>query len=292
MKTVSFVILHYGEKNITDTCVQSILKMEAPQRIRIVIVDNDIEKKEEDRRKFAAFYQEEPRISFLTIQKNGGFSYANNKGYKYAREIQKASYIIVLNNDIEFLQKDFLARMEASYQKYPCHILGPDIVRAETGEHQNPMDIRIRTREEAEYTSRMNSLALRMYPVIYPALRYRLKKEEREILLRKKQNEKFYREIQREKVPFGACLIFTPDFIEKEELAFYPETQFFYEEYILTYRCQQKGYHIVYDPSLKVLHESGAATKKSCRSEKKRIRFMLERTKEAAEIYLEMITGG
>ena len=85
MKTVSFVILHYGEKNITDTCVQSILKMEAPQRIRIVIVDNDIEKKEEDRRKFAAFYQEEPRISFLTIQKNGGFSYANNKGYKYAR---------------------------------------------------------------------------------------------------------------------------------------------------------------------------------------------------------------
>ena len=292
MKTVSFVILHYGDKNITDTCVQSILRMETSQRIRIVIVDNDIEKREEDRKKFAASYQEEPRICILAIRKNGGFSYANNKGYKYAREIQKASYIIVLNNDIEFLQKDFPARMEASYQKYPCHILGPDIVRAGTGEHQNPMDVRIRTREEAEHTRWMNSWALMIYPVIYPVLRQKLRKEEREVLRRKKQNEKFYQEVQREKVPFGACLIFTPDFIKKEELAFCPETQFFYEEYILTYRCQQKGYHIVYDPSLKVLHESGAATKKSCQSEKKRIRFMLERTKEAVEIYLQMITGG
>ena len=181
--------------------------------------------------------------------------------------------------------------MERSFRENPCHVLGPDVVRAGTGEHQNPLDIRIRTAEEAAYTVRMNRMALRLYPVAWPVILRKLKKEE-EKLRRKKAGEGFYREVQKDIVPFGACLIFTPEFVKREELAFDPETQFFYEEYILAYRCRKKGYHTVFDPSLKVLHESGAATVKTFRSEKKRLKFMLERTAEAAQIYHTMITGG
>lgn len=292
METVSFVILHYGDRKITDTCVQSILKMEHQERIRLVIVDNDIQKSGRERKALAASYEGNPRISVLTIKENGGFSYANNQGYRYAREELESSYIIILNNDIEFPQRDFLKRLDESRGRYPCHILGPDIVRAGAGEHQNPMDVRLRTAEEARYTVRMNRLALAVYPAVYPLLRRKLKKEEEKKLRRKKEDEKFYQEIQENIVPFGACLVFTPDFVEKEELAFVPETRFFYEEYILVYRCQKKKYRIVYDPSLKVLHENGASTRKTYRNEKKRIKFMMERTKEAAEIYLETITGG
>ena len=36
-------------------------------------------------------------------------------------------------------------------------------------------------------------------------------------------------------------------------------------------------------------HESGAATKKSYGTEKKRIRFMMEKTVGACEVYLEML---
>ena len=42
-------------------------------------------------------------------------SYANNQGYQYARKHFGKSYIIVLNNDIEFTQKDFISRLEKSY---------------------------------------------------------------------------------------------------------------------------------------------------------------------------------
>lgn len=49
MEYVSFVILHYKDYSVTDTCVRSILAMEQQERIRIVIVDNDIQKKEKDR---------------------------------------------------------------------------------------------------------------------------------------------------------------------------------------------------------------------------------------------------
>ena len=39
---VSFVILHYKEAEVTDSCVRSILKMDGQEQIRIIIVDNDI----------------------------------------------------------------------------------------------------------------------------------------------------------------------------------------------------------------------------------------------------------
>ena len=77
--------------------------------------------------------------------------------------------------------------------------------------------------------------------------------------------------------------------MEKETKAFEPETRFFYEEYLLTLRCQKKGYMTVYDPGLKVLHESGAATKRGFKSEKRRLKFTMERVAEAAEIYAEMV---
>ena len=57
-----------------------------------------------------------------------------------------------MNNDIEFTQKDFISRLEKSYVNNQCYVLGPDVIRQSTGEHQNPMDTRLRTKEEAEYT--------------------------------------------------------------------------------------------------------------------------------------------
>lgn len=289
METVSFVILHYKDRKTTDACVQSILKMEEQERIRIVIVDNDLEKEEKERAKLSAFYRSNPRISVLPICENGGFSYANNQGYRYSREQLKVSWIVVLNNDIQFVQRDFLQRLEESYQHYPCHILGPDIVRQGNGEHQNPMDTRIRTKEEAAFTVKMNRLSCRFYPLLYPFLYRQMQREEKKKLQRKKENELFYRQVQEKIVPFGACLVFTPDFVKEEELAFTPETRFYYEEYILAYRCQKNGWRIVYDPSLQVIHESGAATKKTYQSEKKRLHFLMERTAQAAGVYLDML---
>ena len=98
------------------------------------------------------------RSVVLQIKENGGFSYANNQGYQYAREHFGKSYIIVLNNDIEFTQKDFISRLEKSYVNNQCYVLGPDVTRQSTGEHQNPMDTRLRTKEEAEYTIKMKRI--------------------------------------------------------------------------------------------------------------------------------------
>lgn len=290
-KIVSFVILHFGDWKVTDNCIQSILKMKRQEQIRIVIVDNDIKKPIAERKILQERYETNAAIHVIQILENGGFSYANNIGYAYAREQQNASFILVLNNDIEFLQVDFIERLEQAYLNNPCHILAPDIVKASTKEHQNPMDTRIRTKEEAEYTIRMNHFALKWYPVLYPVLYLQNKYSEKKSLENKRKNEEYYNRIQQNIVPFGACLIFTPQFVQLETKAFDPETNFYYEEYILTLRCQRKGYEIVYDPELKLLHESGAATKKSMKNEWSKTRFIIEKMINACEIYLKEITG-
>ncbi len=211
MEMVSFVILHYKDIEVTDRCVHSILQMDDPEnRIRILIVDNDIREKREKRQQLQFRYGQDSRITVLPIMENGGFSYANNKGYRLAREQEEISYIIVLNNDIEFPQKNFLELLDKSYEQHPCHILGPDIIRQGTGEHQNPMDTRLRTREEAQFTVRMNRLALKFYPVLYPLVSWKLNLEEKARLQQKAENETFYQTVQENIVPFGACLIFTP----------------------------------------------------------------------------------
>ena len=224
METTAFVILHYGSRDVTDQCVQSVLRMDHQESVQIIIVDNEIQKPEADR-----------------------------------------------------------AKLKAAYQG--IHIIGPDVIRQGTGEHQNPMDTRLRTREEAEHTIRMNRQALKHYQLLYPLLYWNFRRLQR-IATAKRKDDKAYASVQKDIVPFGACLIFTPDFVRNEQLAFTPETRFYYEEYILANRCRKKGYHIHYIPTMKVWHESGKATEVSYRKEKEKLRFVMERTAEACEVYL------
>lgn len=289
MDIVSFVILHYKDLVTTDRCIQSILRMEQSERIRIVIVDNDIYEGEKKRTELFRRYAGEEQIDILQIRENGGFSYANNQGYRYAREKQKASFILVLNNDIEFVQDDFISQLDNCYKEHLCYVLGPDVIRRGTGEHQNPMDQRIRTKKEAECTIGMNRRALKHYVILYPFLYWNNKRNERKQTKIRTKNHGYYQSVQKNIVPFGACFIFTPKFIMEEAIAFYPETRFYYEEYILAYRCQKMGYDIIYDPALRVMHEGGTATRKSFSSEKRRLRFMMEQIVEACEVYLRLI---
>ena len=77
-------------------------------------------------------------------------------------------------------KKTLISRLEKSYVNNQCYVLGPDVIRQSTGEHQNPMDTRLRTKEEAEYTIKMNRLALRFYPVMYPVVyQYAFKKRKK-----------------------------------------------------------------------------------------------------------------
>lgn len=286
---ISFVILHYKDIRNTDSCVHSILQMDEQEYIRIVIVDNDIQATEEDRRKLADRFKEFSIITVLHVRENGGFSYGNNQGYCFAREKQKASFVVVTNNDIVFLQNDFVNLLRESFKDSKSYVIGPNIIHRSTGQHQNPMAEKVRTVKEAEHTSYLNRKGLKYFSLLYPFLYWKIKKQEIKRNCYSREGEGAYAITQKNKVLFGACLIFTPLFTMAEDKAFWPETKFYYEEYILAQRCQKKGYEMKYEPSICVMHESGAATQLDYQSTKKRLRFQMERIAEASEIYVHFV---
>ena len=293
----AFIILHYGDRAVTDLCVQSILRMDDADRMESVIVDNDSRQPEEEREALALHFKRQGEaagksITVIRCPAGTGFSHANNLGYAFAREQLGAGCMVICNNDIEFVQTDFAARLERSLRRMNCHVLGPNVIRRSNHEPQNPMDTRLRTNEEARYTIRMNRAALRVLPAAYPVLKTQMNLQEKRRLQEKRKNIDYYRQPHKHIVPFGACLIFTPLFVEKEEQAFEPETQFYYEEYILTKRCFSKGYETGYDPVLKVIHDSGSATGESLRSGMKKMRFLMENTAAACEIFLRDTGNG
>ena len=289
MAITAFVILHYGEWSVTRACVESIAAMQMQRQIRIVVVDNDRQSLTKDNN--PAWLMSYGNLMVLVNNEGHGFSHANNLGYRYARKMLHADFIVVLNNDIVFPQADFQKRLLFSYRKHTCHVLSPAILRGSGHEPQSPMDVRLRTAGEAEYTIQANRLGLLLFPAVYPLLALQEKIARKRQLEGRHADPAYYRQTHRQIVPFGACLIFTPLFVAAEEEAFTPETEFYYEEYLLTLRCIRKNYLIVYDPVMKVLHESGSATKQAHKTNRSKMKFRLWHTMESCRIYKKELTG-
>lgn len=281
MSVISFVILHYGNVQVTKECVNSILQLHTEDDIHIVVVDNDTNKSDEERQVLKQEVLVDSRIEVLEIKEKSGFSKANNEGYAYTRRLHKPDYVIMTNNDIVFEQKGFIAKMKESYLKNSYAVLSPDIVSRENGQHQSPIDTRVRKMWQVNYTIVMNKLCLVFFGLVYPLIKRQLQKSNIEV-----SPQLIYQEAI---VPCGACIVFSRDYIMHEEKAFYPETEFYYEEYILHYRCKMLEYKIIFEPMLQVLHGDGVATKKRTFDERKRIRFMMENTLQSAKLYREYV---
>ena len=296
MDTVCFVILHYGSYDETDQCVRSILELGGSENARIVIVDNETERNLKERESLVHMYEWDSRIHVLTNTEDGGFSHGNNLGYAYARDVLKADCIVMTNNDVVFQQREFLLVLFQSAYYGSCHIVGPKVIHGKTGKMQSPISRGLRTIDQAERTIKWNRIALRFFPAAFIFVKTKEWIKGGQQSNGSGDYDWDYETAQTDVIPCGACLIFTPPFVYNEAKAFDPETQFYYEEYLLALRCQRKGYRMAYEPALSVLHESGASTGRKFGTDAKRMRFHMTHIKKSCEIYIrelrkEMGTG-
>ncbi len=310
MKMV-FMILHYGDSSVTRRCVESIQALEkgteTDPETEIVVVDNDPASRYDaaagDR--IAPASEEtagEPsaeegesgtgrKVRVVLLKESCGFSHANNLGYAWIRRHCRADAVIACNNDLIFRQQDFCRRLMRILQEEGApDLLGPDILDAETGRHQNPLDTGCRTRAEAKRTIRRNRWMRRLLPLLYPLADQYLRRAEQGGGERENPaGELPFDAAEKPVVLCGACLVFGPGFLKRETELFMPETQFYYEEYILARRCERAGYRMRYRPELTVLHRSGTATQGRFRERKAYIEQKLQRTADACEVYLAML---
>ena len=253
---VCFVILHYMALDETVQCVESILNNIEGEK-KVIVVDNcspngtlaDLRSR----------YEKVPDVDVIGTDSNLGFARGNNFGYQYAVSSYDPDFAVVMNNDMEITQRDFIAQMVKSYSEYGFAVMGPDIYSTKKKYHQNPQTRKMPTRKDLESSCRKLE--------IKNALRFMipLKWQIMELMHRQpapgKRAENYVDHVVEDPLLHGSCYILSRDFMKKHpEECFFPGTFMYLEAEILCYQCRRDGEKMIYDPRLRVDHHEDVAT--------------------------------
>lgn len=281
-----FVILHYQNIDDTINCIDSIKKLQGLENnYKIILVDNkspnntgkELEKK----------YINDSTIETILLEKNYGFSKANNIAFKKAKQYNPEA-ILVLNNDIIFEDNNFLLNLSKIFKnpkKYD--IICPDIINLKD-EHQNPMkenEMNIRKAYKNMIYEFFFYLLMNLYGIRDIIAKKRKKREE-------KWFEKYYKITSKKKrysddfIPFGAFIIYVNQWIKNEERAFVSDTFMYMEEDMLGIYIKQKKYKMLYSEDLKVRHLEGRSTQKTNQNQYKVLKFKSKNKVKALYKYI------
>lgn len=253
MKVVSFIILHYLAHKDTIECVESIKKLKNDSYIiNFIIIDNNsnnnswelINKK----------YYDQENVYLIKNDVNLGFSKGNNVGYKFAKELN-SDFIVILNSDTIIDDNHFIDGIMEQYSERKFDVLGPDLITVNDSIHQNPLNIYFNNKKLIYQF--FNSCLLYFLEVTgINWARYKFRKS----VIKEREKSSDIEYVQYDVPLHGACLIFSPDFLEKMSVAFYPDTFLYMEENILFYLCQHFNLKTVYYPKIKIFHKEDAST--------------------------------
>lgn len=108
MDKVAIILVNYNGKDYLEDCINSINKIKY-ENYEIIVVDNKSTDNSVEYLRNLGY-----KITIIEAEKNGGFSYGNNIGIKYAIE-NNFEYFLLLNNDT-LVKEDFLSEMMKSFK--------------------------------------------------------------------------------------------------------------------------------------------------------------------------------
>lgn len=279
----AYIILHYKVSSPTIDAINSIKNIKGHKKI--VVVDNNSNNGSFENVKRA--FDNDSDIYFLHNKRNLGFAKGNNIGYEFAKKNLNSDVIVCLNNDVEIQNYAFQDILN-QYLDKNIHIIGPNIINLE-GVSQNPTqkkiwDIKDINRVILKYRILrfINSInAYRLIDIfkLYSALR------KQTVETRSYNRSKQARIIEKDELLHGACVIFMPPYVKKEKYAFFPDTFLYMEEDILKTLCDIKGYTLVYDPNLLVMHKEDLSTNEVTKSKRKKREFIFKNSIESLKKY-------
>ena len=240
----------------TILCVESIRGSVEGEK-KIIVVDNcspngSIKGLEEK-------YQDAGDVDVLETGENLGFAKGNNFGYAYAVREYSPDFVVVMNNDMEIRQKDFIAQIYRSFEEYRFAVMGPDIYSTKKKYHQNPQTRKMPARKDLEKSLRSLTLKNRLRFMI--PLKWRILELMHRQPTPEKRAENYVDHVVEDPLLHGSCYIFSRLFTEKHpESCFFDGTFMYLEAEILCYQCRRDKEKMIYDPRLKVDHHEDVAT--------------------------------
>ncbi len=221
--SVFIIILNWNGAEDTINCVRSFRGLRYPN-YELVVVDNGSTDSSVNRIK-----EKFPNITLIETGNNLGYAGGNNAGIRYA--INKgADYILIVNNDTELINPNFINDMIDKMEEEPTiGIIGPKIL--------NPGG---KIQDSILFTpTLLNSI--------------------RESLLFKfhRRNKKNYSIPQQVEAVSGVCWLIRKEVVEK--IGLIDEDYFMYaEEQDFCYRAKKAGWGIMYYPVESILHYKGS----------------------------------
>ena len=292
MKTNLFtaiIILNYNTFEDTINCVESVERYNTTP-IKYIVVDNGSSREgvvdSLDRffkRMFCDRYLrinvfddvigELPRMTFLISKNNSGYAGGNNKGLKLADSDNSIDKILVLNNDILFVQDIIPGLIEDLDSLKDCGIVSPILYK--------------RNLKDLDYNcARTNVTVWQMiYKNFFFYLYVLLKKKINShnlILLNNKVN--IGKEIMQIELPSGSCMLIRKDLFK--HIGYFDSRTFLYYEENILYKkllAQKKINYL--DTRYKCIHLGASSTRKSPSL------FIFKKGRESAWIYVRYYSG-
>ena len=282
---VCFVILHYMALDETVQCVESILNNIEGEK-KVIVVDNC--SPNGTLADLRARYETVPDVDVIGTDSNLGFARGNNFGYQYAVSSYDPDFAVVMNNDMEITQRDFIAQMVKSCREYGFAVMGPDIYSTKKKYHQNPQTRKMPTRKDLESSCRKLEIknALRfMIPLKWQIMELMHRQPAPE-----KRAENCVDHVVEDPLLHGSCYIFSRDFMKKHpEECFFPGTFMYLEAEILCYQCRRDGEKMIYDPRLRVDHHEDVATDLEYHKQSKKSIFTIKCMLQSTRAFLALM---
>lgn len=240
MKSIAFIVLNYNDADTTMSMVDNLCRWEQLQfHLHIVVVDNCSTDRSYERLKL--YYTSEEKVTVISSEYNGGYSYGNNYGARFAIEHYAPEYIAIANPDI-IVKENTVIDLIATFDEDKFLLMCAPVMKDSEGKY------RIRTQKLPSYKDDLvacftekNSKTVRYNKFDY---------------LNGKTNM-----ILTEMLPGSFYVVRTELF---QNIGMLDEGVFlFCEERILGYRMKQYGYKAVLRSDLFFIHKHGTSIKKA-----------------------------
>ena len=229
---LGILILNYKKYQVTADCIRSVLDTGDGLDYHIYVLDNG--SGNDSVARLQALFPDEPRITWMESAENTGYARGNNQMLARARK-DGCTAAVITNSDIVFLPgtlQQLAADLAAGHP-----LVGPRL-QYPSGKRQGSVKLRPYTYREYLWT---------------------------ETYLRNLVPQRKLQALRRQPTEPGAVYwlsgaVFAADLAVLRQLGdFDPYTFLYFEEYILSARCQDRGIQPWFDPTVTALHCHGAS---------------------------------
>lgn len=269
MTSFVFIILHYKTIEDTKKSLESIRifinkDKDLDIKCNVVVIDNG---SNDNLLKDYIQRSSIKEITLLNNKKNLGFSRGNNVGFIYALKYFNPDFVVLMNNDVEFVEYDFERKVIEEYKKSLFAVMGPMIINKTGNCFCNPVRLFPWTIEEIDREIQESKKWMRICKFNLDKLLILTKNLKTTLKAQPLIPSNKFLERQKNVQLHGSFMVFSKEYFSKFN-GLDDSTFLYKEEEILYTHLINNNLTSIYNPFIKVYHKEDSSTNATIKSSK------------------------